>query len=513
MTDLDQPTASIATTAATASAEGPGSDRRLGGRRLLILAVLLTASFTLAVDFSILNVALPTIGADIGFSLGGLQWIATAFSLCAAGFTLLFGRVADLFGRRRLFLAGIALLGASSLAGGLAGAPWVLIAARVAQGLATAAVTPAALSLLTTSFPEGPVRDRALGLNGALMAAGFTTGAVLGGVLTDLLSWRWAFFINVAVAVAVLAVAPAVLSENRPDRRPRLDVPGAVTVTLALLAAVYGLTEAGQRSWASPRCWVPLGAAAVALVGFWAIERRVPEPLVPVRVLRRRTVAWSNLAGALAFATETSVVFLLTLYLQDVLGYSPLRAGLSFAVLGAGTVVGGLAGPRVIGAIGSRGAMVAGFAMQAAATVPLVFLGDRSGAIVVLLAATFAGGVANLVAIVGFMVTATSGLPDAEQGLATGLTTMSQQVGITIGIPVMSAIATARMSAGGEPSAHAVTSGVGAALAVNAAVCVAVALLLAAVFRPSALRPSALRPSAPGRSALRHSARRDRAGR
>jgi len=194
--------------------------------------VLLTASFTLAVDFSILNVALPTIGADVGFSLENLQWIATSFSLCAAGFTLLFGRVADLFDRRRLFLLGIALLGVSSLVGGLATAPWVLLSARVAQGLATAAVILAALSLLTTSFPEGRLRDRALGLNGALMAAGFTTGAILGGVLTDLLSWRWAFYINVAVAVVVLILAPGVLPDSRPAQRPRLDLPGALSVTL-----------------------------------------------------------------------------------------------------------------------------------------------------------------------------------------------------------------------------------------------------------------------------------------
>ena len=172
------------------------------------MAVLLTASFTLAVDFSILNVALPDIGRDVGFSLDHLQWVATSFALCAAGFTLLFGRVADLFGRRRLFLPGIALLGLSSLVGGIAQEPALLIAARAAQGIATAMVTPAALSLLTTTFPEGRARDRALGLNGALMAAGFTTGAILGGVLTDLLSWRWAFFINVAVAVVVLVVAP-----------------------------------------------------------------------------------------------------------------------------------------------------------------------------------------------------------------------------------------------------------------------------------------------------------------
>jgi MFS family permease len=459
---------------------------RIGGRERLILAVLLTASFTLAVDFSILNVALPAIGTDVGFSLGGLQWIATAFSLCAAGFTLLFGRIADLFGRRRLFLTGIAVLGISSLVGGLAGTPWLLIAARVAQGLATAAVTPAALSLLTTSFPEGPVRDKALGLNGALMAAGFTTGAILGGVLTDLLSWRWAFFINVAVAVVVLLIAPVVLSESRPQHRPKVDVPGAVTVTLALLAVIFGLTQAGAKSWGSPYSYGALIAGAVLLTAFWMIEQRVPEPLIPVGVLGRRNVGWGNAAGLLAFATETSVVFLLTLYLQKVLGYSPMAAGMSFAVLGAGTVVGGVLGPKVISVFGNKNALVVGFLVQAMATTPLIFLGDRAGWIAVLLATTFAGGIANLVTIVGFMVTVTSGLPDDEQGLATGLATMSQQVGITMGIPIMSAVATARIHALGGESPHTVLRGVGLALSVNAAACVVASVMLAAFLRTPA---------------------------
>jgi EmrB/QacA subfamily drug resistance transporter len=446
---------------------------RLPRRDRLVLAILLTAGFTLAVDFSILNVALPAIGADVGLPLEHLQWIATSFALSAAGLTLLFGRVADLFGRRRLFLVGIALLGASSLVGGLAESPAPLLVARAAQGVATAIVTPAALSLLTTSFREGPLRERVLGLNGALMAAGFTTGAILGGVLTEGLSWRWAFFINVAVAAAVLAAAPAVLRESRPEERPRLDVPGAITVTLGLLAIVYGLTAAGERGFADPLTLAALGAGVALLAAFVRIEQRVEAPLVPIAVLGRSTVAWGNVAGLLAFATETSLVFLLTLYLQEVLGYAPLAAGLAFSVLGVGTVIGGMAGPRVIAALGARRAVVGGLLAQAAATAPLVLLGADSAWIALLLIATFAGGVANLVAIVGFMVTATSGLPDAEQGLATGLATMSQQVGITMGIPVMSAIVAARVDA---QTAEHVLAGVTLAIAVNAALSVVTAL-------------------------------------
>jgi EmrB/QacA subfamily drug resistance transporter len=450
------------------------------GRARVALAVLLTASFTLAVDFSILNVALPRIGSEVGFALADLQWISTSFAVCAAGFTLLFGRCADLFGRRRQFLAGIALLGVASVLGGLADAPWMLLLARLAQGLATAAVTPAALSLLTTSFPAGPMRRRALGLNGALMAAGFTTGAILGGLLTDLVSWRWAFFLNVIVAVFVLIAGPVVLRESRAGDRPRLDGPGAVTVTLALVAGVYGLTQAGERSWGDPRCWVSLVAAVVLLAAFVATERVVAQPLVPLGMLARRGVGGGNLAGVLAFATETSVVFLLTLYLQNVRGYTPLQAGLAFALLGIGTVLGGLLASHIIGRIGSKRAIVVAFVVQAAATVPLAFLSDMAGWLTVLLVATFAGGIANLVAIVGFMVTATSGLPDTEQGLATGLATMSQQVGITLGTPVMSTVATAA----GATAGH-MPHGIATAVAVNAAACIAAAGLFAFILPAS----------------------------
>ena len=461
----------------------------LTGRERLTLVVLLTASFTLAIDFSILNVALPTIGADLGFGLDHLQWIATSFALCSAGFTLLFGRIADLFGRRRLFLLGMLLLGVSSLAGGLAHEPVLLIAAQIAQGLATAMVVPAAMSLLTTTFPEGPRRDRALGLNGALMAAGFTTGAILGGVLTDVLSWRWAFFINVIVAGAVLVIAPLVLTESLPNKRPRIDLAGAVTVTLGLLAIVYGLTTAGEQSWGNPLAWGSLAAGIALLAAFWFIEKRVAQPLVPVTFLNRRTVVWGNLAGLLAFATETSLVFLLTLYLQRVLGYSPLAAGAAFTVLGAGTVVGGLVASRVIARVGSKNAIILGFILQAAGTIPLAFLGEEPGWIVLVLIATFIGGVANLIAIVGYVVTATSGLPDGEQGLATGLVTMSQQVGITLGIPVMSAIVVAHVNGLGDTGASAVLSGVSAAVTVNACLCVLSAVLVGFFLRTRTVDP------------------------
>ncbi|MEU4278717.1 MFS transporter [Streptomyces tanashiensis] len=466
MVALDHPTPAPAAT--------DRAEARMTGRMRLVLVVLLLAQFMLAVDFSILNVALPVIGQGLGFTLGGLQWIATGFALAAAGFTLLFGRVADLVGRRRLFLGGMALLGVSSLAGGLATGPEVLMAARVAQGLATAAVTPAGLSLLTSSFPEGPLRAKALGLNGALMSAGFTTGAILGGVLTDLLSWRWAFLVNVPVALAVLLVAPAVLKESRPAVRPRLDVPGAITVTGGLLALVYGLTVTGEHGWTDPTALTALAVGAALLAAFVLVERRGASPLVPIHVLKRRTVVWGNLAGLVAFVTETSLVFLMTLYLQDVLGFSPLAAGLSFGVLGAGTVLGGVAASRFIGRFGARAALVSGGLLQAVATLALYGLGDDRGSLALLLAATFAGGVGNMLAIVGFMVTATSGIPGSEQGMATGLATMTQQIGITMGTPVMSAVVV---------TAPVLLDGIGLAVLVNAAIVAAGAVLSALFLR------------------------------
>lgn len=352
----------------------------------------------------------------------------------------------------------------------------MLIAARVGQGIATAMATPAALSLMTTMFPEGPARSRALGLNGALMAAGFTAGAVLGGILTGAVSWRWAFFINVVVALAVILTAPFVLREPARGARPRLDVPGAVLITLALVALVFGIDNAGHTGWTHPGTWGTILAAIILFVVFLRVESTVREPLVAPSLLRRGNVAWGNIAGLLAFATETSLVFLLTLYLQDILGYSAITAGLILGVLGIGTVVGGLIAPKVIGKANSKNAIIIGFLIQGAATLPLAFVSDSRGWLVPLLIVTFVGGVANLVAIVGYAVTATAGIPADQQGLATGLVTMSQQVGIALGTPVMSAIATGLAAATLLP-------GIQVAIGVNAALCLATAVLVTVFLR------------------------------
>lgn len=441
------------------------------------MAVLLTANFTLAVDFSILTVALPHIGSELGFATSALQWIVTSFALFAAGFTLFFGRVADLFGRKRLFMIGIVLLGLSSLAGGLATEPVLLIVARVGQGIASAMVIPAALSLMTTMFPEGPARSRALGLNGALMAAGFTAGSVLGGLLTGAVSWRWAFFINVVLAVAVIVIAPLVLREPKGDDRPKLDVPGAITITLALVALVFGIDTAGHNGWTHPGTWVPILAALVLFAVFFLIESRVREPLVAPWLLKRSNIGWGNAAGLLAFGTFTSLVFLLTLYLQDILGFTAITAGLILGVLGIGTVIGGLIAPKIISKTGAKTAIVAGLVVQAAATAPLAFAGESRDWLIPLLILSFVGGIANLVAIVGYTVASTAGVSSDQQGLANGLVTMSQQVGIALGTPVMSAIATGVVAATLLPGLQ-VAIGANAAIAIVAAIVLAIFLRL-----------------------------------
>lgn len=470
------------------------------GRSGMRLAVLLVAQFTIALDFSILNVALPDIGKALGFSISNLQWVVTLFALTSAGFTLLFGRVADLLGRRTMFLGGVALLAAASLLGGLAGNAEVLLIARVLQGLATAIVAPVAMALLTTTFPEGPQRQRALGLGGAMLSAGFTVGAVFGGVLTGLLSWRWAFLINVPIAVIVLIAAPILIKQQDRREPAKLDLWGALTITVGLLALVYGITSAGSNGWGNAITLISLAVAVVLLAAFWLIELRVAAPLVSLRVLRTATVKWGNSGGLLTFTMFSAVIFLMTLYLQRVLGYSPLVTGLAFGVQGVTAFFAGIFAPRIIGRFGnSRATLFGGLVLQAAATGALYLLGDNRSWLTLVIIATAIGGFAHVTSVVSFMVTATSGLSDQEQGLATAMTTLTQQVGITLGIPIMSAIATTRINAlsGSESAPHAVLGGTSFAIAVDALIVVAGALIIGYFLRRAGRRAAAIELATP----------------
>jgi MFS family permease len=405
---------------------------RSGGRERVVLFVLLGVGFMLSVDFSILNVALPEAGAGVGLDRAGLAWITSAFALPAAGFTLLFGRLGDLFGRRRLLLAGMVLLAGASILGGLAGGPETLLIARALQGLATAMATPAAMSLLTTTFAEGRQRERVLGLNGALACGGFTVGALLGGTLVTALGWRAAFFVNVPVAVAALVVTPFVIVESRATTRPRLDVRGAVTVTGGLLAVVYAVIE---------RNVTAAVIGVVLLAAFWVVERRAAAPLVPPRILARPSVRWGNYAGLVICGLVPAMIFMETLYLQEILGLSALATGLVFGVPGLASVVAGVVGGRLIGRFGNRLVLTVAMAIPGVATVPLVFLGADRVSIAVVVLALFVAFFGHVASMVAYVVTSTSGLPNDEQGLATGLTSMTQQVGSAVGIPVLSAVA------------------------------------------------------------------------
>lgn len=408
------------------------SPPQLSSRQRFILLVLLGAGFMFAIDLTILNIALPVVGAGVGLGLTGLPWIISAYALPAAGFSLVFGRMADLFGRRKMFLSGIGLLTGASLLGGFASSAGVLLTARTLQGFAAALAIPAALSLLTTTFAEGSMRERVLGLNGALLATGFTVGAVAGGTLVNWLSWRAAFFINVPVGVLILLVTPFLISESSRPGRVKLDMPGAVTVTGGLLAVVYAVLQKN----------IPSAVVGVLLlVAFWFIELRSPAPLAPVRILKRPTVKWGNYAGLVSFVAGTGLVFLVTLYLQQVLGFSPLAAGVIFGIPGLSIVPGGVLAGRLLGRFGTRKVLAVGLFVQALAPLPLVYLGVHRAALWILMPALFITFFAHIINIVAYTVTGTSGLPNEEQGLATGLTSMTQQVAVTIGIPIMASIA------------------------------------------------------------------------
>ncbi|MFF9106768.1 MFS transporter [Streptomyces sp. NPDC014805] len=458
------------TTQPAAPVGDPLGAPRLSTRDKLVLFVLCAAQFMVALDFSVLNVALPVLGADLGMSPSALQWAVTAFALPSGGFLLLFGRVGDLFGRRRLFLAGLALFGTASLLATLAWDPASFLAGRALQGLGAAAIVPTGMSLLTTTFPEGPARDRALGISGTLLSLGFTVGMVAGGVLTDVLGWRSTMGLLTVFALIVLPLAPGLLPESRTPQRPRLDVPGAVTVTGGLLAVIYALSTAADHGFARADVLVALTVGVLLLAAFVLVESRSAAPLVSLPMLRRRTVAWGNVGGLVTFSMMSTVVFVLTLYLQEVLRLSAFQTGLVFGVQGVLSAVAGTFAPRVIGRFGARRTLVASLTGQGVLVATLLGLGSGGWSVWLATGAVALASMCHLGAIISYGLTVTSGVPDEEQGLATGLVTSTQQVGITVGIPLLGVLAT---------TADDLLTGVRTVIALDAAIVLTAAALLA----------------------------------
>ncbi|MET9421255.1 MFS transporter [Streptomyces sp. NPDC006540] len=446
---------------------------RLDRRARLVLFVLCAAQFMVALDFSVLNVALPELGRDLGLGPSSLQWAVTAFALPSGGFLLLFGRIADLYGRRRLFLTGLAVFGAASLLATFAWDPASFLAGRALQGLGAAVIVPTGMSLITTTFPEGPQRERALGISGTLLSLGFTVGMLLGGVMTDTLGWRSTMGLLALFTLVVLPLAPGLLTESRTPLRPRLDVPGAVTVTGGLLAVIYALSTAADRGFGGADVIVTLVAGVALLTAFAVVETRSPAPLVSLPMLRRRTVAFGNLGGLVTFSMMSTVVFVLTLYLQETLGLPAYVTGLVFGVQGVLSVIAGTLAPRIIGRFGAPRVLVFSLAGQGLFVAALLGLGTQSGALLATVGVSLAS-MCHLGAIISYGLTVTSGVPDGEQGLATGLVTTTQQVGLTVGIPLLGVLATTRES---------LFEGIRTVLAIDAVVVLGTALVVAAALR------------------------------
>jgi len=454
--------------AASETIEARTSEIAMTARQRLIVVLLLGTNFMLSVDFSILNIALPEVGRAVGLDVADFPWVTSAFALPAAGLSLLFGRLGDIYGRRRMFVAGLALLALASLLGGIATGSALLLGARALQGIATAMTAPAALALLITAFADNGQRARVLGLNGTLLSGGFTVGALAGGMLVGVLSWRWAFLINVPFALVILALTPFVVPAGRSSEGVRLDVPGAATVTLGLLAVVHGIIE-----WFVPS----LIAGAILLALFFWIERRAAAPLVAIEKLARSSVRWGNIAALTIFSMEAGLVFLMTIYLQDVLHVGPLTTGLVFGVPGLASVAAGVVAGRIIARQGARPVLLAALLVQGGLTAPLILLGAESSWVWLLVPALFVGFLGHITAVVAATVIATSDVADADAGLATGLVTTSQRVAVTVGIPLLGAVMVTRAD---------LLAGIHLALLVDVVLTLAVvATIMAGLKRPS----------------------------
>ena len=411
-------------------------------RRWSALALIVTAQFMVILDVAIVNVALPSIKTDLDFSATNLQWVISAYAIMFGGALLLGGRLADLLGRRRLFVAGLTLFALSSLLCGLAWSEGSLIAFRGVQGLGGALLAPAALSLLMTTFAEGRDRNLALGIYGAASGSGAAAGVLLGGLLTSYLSWSWIFFINVPVGVAAVALSPFLLREGRADAaRRHFDFPGAASITAGLMLLVYAMTRATTDGWGATTTLGLLAAAAALVLAFVVIELRSPSPLLPLRIFRLRTLTGANAAMAIVGAAAFSEFFLLTLYLQDVLHYSAVESGLAFSAFALAVVVMSNVAQAVVGRIGVRPTLTIGLVASAASVAWLTRLPVDGHYFWDLFPAFVLGGAAMGLSFVPVTIAGLTGVERSDAGVASGLINTSRQMGGAIGLAAMSAIA------------------------------------------------------------------------
>src|SRR4051795_1111670 len=414
------------------------SDRR----KWFALALLSVVQFMVVLDIAVVNVALPSIQVDLGFSEQNLQWVISAYALVFGGFLLLGGRAADLLGRRRIFLAGTVVFTISSLLAGFAWSEASLIGARAFQGLGAAVIAPAALSILSVTFPEGRERNIALGVWGAVGGFGAAAGVLLGGVLTSALSWSWIFFVNVPIGVAAFILTPILLRESRDASVKSFDALGAILVTSGLSSFVYAITRAGEDGWLSAKALSFFAASAILLVGFVLWELRHSEPLMRIGILRIKTVTGANVAGFILGTATFSLFLMLTLYMQQVLGYSPMKTGVAYlAVAGSAILWSGVAA-QLVNRVGVKPVLVTG---MIALTSGLVYFTQVSvGGTYVgdLLPGFLLVGVGLGFSFVPISIAALAGVQPAEAGLASGLFNTTQQIGGALGIAALSTIAT-----------------------------------------------------------------------
>jgi EmrB/QacA subfamily drug resistance transporter len=413
-------------------------------RKWLALALLSAVQFMVVLDIAVVNVALPSIQVDLGFSQENLQWVISAYALVFGGFLLLGGRAADLLGRRRIFLAGVVVFTVASLLAGLAWSETSLIGARALQGLGAAIISPAALSILSTTFAEGRERNIALGVWGAVGGFGAVAGVLLGGVLTDALSWEWIFFVNIPVGVAAFALAPLLLAESRDAGVKRFDLPGAVLVTAGLSSLVFAMTQAGREGWLAGETLASFAAAVALLVGFVAWELRHSEPLMRFGIFRTRTVSGANVAGFIMGTAMFSMFLMLTLYMQQVLGYSPMRTGVAYlAVAGTAIVWSGVAA-QLVTRLGVKPVLVTGMVTLTAGLVYFTQVSIGGSYVADLLPGFLLIGIGIGFSFVPISIAALAGVQAAEAGLASGLINTSQQIGGALGIAALSTIATSQ---------------------------------------------------------------------